>query len=104
MIDGNDAATSFHISHGDRILTFARAPSFTCSIKLWLTLLVGEGPSEVEQVNAVEFHMVIGVYIVVLTLQRQEVGVETVGLFSKMRPQMMLIEGILLQRVEDTNF
>jgi len=104
VVDGNLATASLDIDHGDRSLTFSTTPSAANLIKFSFSLLLGQVTTEVEQVDAVKLDPVVGVDFVRAVNCGESVFREGVRELGQVSSQVMLVEGVLLHRVEQSDF
>ena len=101
-VDHHATGSCFHICNGLARFAFTETPRSTLAVKLWLTFLLGKGPSEVKEVDPVVARELVG--LVWCGGHAHDVArVDFFSKFAQMGPHVMPVEGVLAHRVEQRN-
>lgn len=95
-IYGDFATARPDVDYSLRVFAFAGAPGPAVLVDLVGPLLFGQHPAEVEQIDPIELHEVVRVQVALAGVEVQSVRILPLCKLRKERPQMMLVERVLL--------
>ena len=99
-VDIYGALARLDTDDGARGLSFSKAPSRTVGVQLSLTFFLGEGTTEIVQVDAVKFRNICQITGVGTLWKVHDTFIDVLGELTQVVIEEMFEERILLERME----